>query len=290
MTAATVLITLTGPLQAWGRFARLPALRDTAEHPTFGGVVGLVGNALGMDYTDPVDLLTGLRFAVRADRPGQVIDDFHTAGGGQFPALPGDLADGRPIPNPTPKTATAGKDPWAAAMTRFVYGVPLGLTAGPDGPTAQKNDANPIISTRRYLADAVFTAALTGEPALIDSIAAALTRPARPLFLGRRSCPPTGDLLAAHTADTDPRDALTAHPLHQAAAADPDGSVPCWDTAPPGDTRALQVDDVPAGRFGDRRYRTRWESRHRIRPPQQPAATQQPDFFTGAFTTEQEIR
>ena len=45
---------------------------------------------------------------------------------------------------------------------------------------------------RYYLADAVFLAAVSSEDdALMDRLEAALHRPAFPLFLGRRSCPPT---------------------------------------------------------------------------------------------------
>lgn len=45
---------------------------------------------------------------------------------------------------------------------------------------------------RYYLADAVFLAAVSSDDdALMDKLEAALHRPAFPLFLGRRSCPPT---------------------------------------------------------------------------------------------------
>lgn len=273
---ATVLLTLAGPLQSWGRFSRLPALRDTADHPTYSGVIGLVGNALGVDYTDPVDVLTDLTFAVRADRSGQLLDDFHTSGGGAYPALPGDLANGKPL------RASAAIDPttWDTALARFVYGPPLDLTVDPDGATVAGGNAdNPTVSTRRYLADAVFTMALTGDQALIDAIAAALLRPARPLFLGRRSCPPVGDVLAARTDHTDPVQALTEHPRHPTANT---GPLTCWSTASPGDTRAVQVDDVPVGRFGDRTYRTRWEIRQSLQPPAHEPATEL-DFFTAGL-------
>ncbi len=46
-----------------------------------------------------------------------------------------------------------------------------------------------------YLEDAVFTAALTGPASLITEAAEATRRPARPLFLGRRSCPPAAPVL-----------------------------------------------------------------------------------------------
>lgn len=53
-------------------------------------------------------------------------------------------------------------------------------------------DRNKFITYRYYLADAIFVAAVSGDDdALMDELEAALHRPAFPLFLGRRSCPPT---------------------------------------------------------------------------------------------------
>lgn len=51
------------------------------------------------------------------------------------------------------------------------------------------------LSYRFYLADAVFLAAVEGTPALVEALAEALRRPVFPLYLGRRSCPPSGPLL-----------------------------------------------------------------------------------------------
>jgi CRISPR system Cascade subunit CasD len=48
------------------------------------------------------------------------------------------------------------------------------------------------LSTRHYLADAVFLAAVQGEDALLEGLQEALRRPHFPLYLGRRSCPPVG--------------------------------------------------------------------------------------------------
>lgn len=46
------------------------------------------------------------------------------------------------------------------------------------------------LSTRYYLSDAVFIAAVCGEDSLMEALDQALRRPAFPLFLGRRSFPP----------------------------------------------------------------------------------------------------
>lgn len=74
----TLLIPLAGPMQAWGSRSRFDD-RDTHAEPTKSGVLGLVCAALGRPRTDSLDDLNALRFGVRADAPGRVATDFHTA-------------------------------------------------------------------------------------------------------------------------------------------------------------------------------------------------------------------
>lgn len=50
------------------------------------------------------------------------------------------------------------------------------------------------LSYRQYLADAAFLAVVDGREDLLSGLADALERPAFPLYLGRRSCPPVGRL------------------------------------------------------------------------------------------------
>lgn len=57
-----------------------------------------------------------------------------------------------------------------------------------------RNGKSKPLSTRYYLADAKFVAAVEGTESLVSGIAEALIRPTFPLFLGRRSCPPAGPL------------------------------------------------------------------------------------------------
>lgn len=54
-----------------------------------------------------------------------------------------------------------------------------------------KNSKTSFLSYRHYLADAEFTVGLEGDITLLEEIDAALHSPMYPLFLGRRSCPPT---------------------------------------------------------------------------------------------------
>ena len=57
-------------------------------------------------------------------------------------------------------------------------------------------DKNSQLSTRYYLADAVFLVALASpQKTLLEELEAALRRPAYPLYLGRRACPANPDLV-----------------------------------------------------------------------------------------------
>ncbi|MEU9094759.1 type I-E CRISPR-associated protein Cas5/CasD [Streptomyces sp. NPDC087901] len=150
-----LLLRLAGPLQSWGTHSNYMR-RDTARFPTRSGVVGMLAAGLGREREAPLDDLTALSMTVRVDRPGVVLSDFHTVGGG----LPADE-----------KVITV------------------------DGKRRSEAKGT-LVSKRQYLADAAFTLALTSDDEeLLHLCAAALRDPHWPLFLGRRSCPPEGPVL-----------------------------------------------------------------------------------------------
>lgn len=68
-----------------------------------------------------------------------------------------------------------------------------------DFQTAHSLDGSRVmpLSTRYYLSDAVFLAALQGPPALLEGLADSIRKPTFPLYLGRRSCPPAEPIVAA---------------------------------------------------------------------------------------------
>jgi CRISPR system Cascade subunit CasD len=77
---------------------------------------------------------------------------------------------------------------------------------------------DPQTSSRYYLADAVFLAAIGGDAVLIERVYAALRSPQWPLFLGRKSyvpsnplCDPRGPFEAADIADALKSRPLLAH-------------------------------------------------------------------------------
>ena len=77
---ATLLLRLAAPLQSWGADSKFET-RKTNREPTKSGVIGLLAAALGLRWDDAVGLarLNGMHFAVRADREGSLLVDFHTA-------------------------------------------------------------------------------------------------------------------------------------------------------------------------------------------------------------------
>lgn len=72
-------------------------------------------------------------------------------------------------------------------------------------PTIEKRK---FITERMYLADAIFLVGLEGDKDTLSAIDAALKSPVYPLFLGRRSCPPSGRL-SLGIRDSDLMTALT---------------------------------------------------------------------------------
>lgn len=66
-----------------------------------------------------------------------------------------------------------------------------------DFQTAIRWTAKPVsmpLSYRYYLSDAVFVAAVAGDRALLEGLRSAVRAPAYPLYLGRRSCPPSAQI------------------------------------------------------------------------------------------------
>jgi len=183
-----LLLRLEGPLQSWGGRARWD-VRDTGRIPTKSGIVGLLGCALGYPMGDPrleTELGAGLRFGVRTEAPGRILEDYHTVSG----FLP-----------------TAGG---AYRHSGIKTGTSLDkLRSDPDVEPAT------IVSTRFYLEDAAFLVGLeeTGRaPGVLARCADALRHPAWPLFLGRKACIPSRPVFETLTSEySDLEDAFNKH-------------------------------------------------------------------------------
>jgi CRISPR system Cascade subunit CasD len=155
-----LLLRLAAPLQSWGEHSTFTQ-RDTVRFPTRSGLIGLLACVEGHPRGEPLTRYDTLGFTVRIDRPGTVITDYHTIGGGY------------------PRDATV---PTAEGKRR-------------SSATAT------IVSRRLYLADAVFCVAITATAERVAELALALNSPRWQPYLGRRSCPPDQPLLLRTCAD-----------------------------------------------------------------------------------------
>lgn len=152
---STLLVRLAAPLQSWGIDSRFET-RRTERIPSKSGVIGLVAAALGLRRDADLSDLCGLRFGVRVDRDGELLRDFHTA-------------RRLIIKNERNKK---DKDNDADNEERVKY--------------------DTYVTHRYYLSDAIFLVGLESDDTeLLEKIDDALHNPVYPLFLGRRSCPPT---------------------------------------------------------------------------------------------------
>lgn len=180
-----LILRLAGPLQAWGG-PTLDRHRPIRPYPGLSALAGLLANAGGWSHREASRLnqLSGaIRYAVREDQAGVVVTDYQTAFLG-YEAL------GRRRPGWTP-----------------------------DGPEGREGSAakDSHILVKAYIADARFTVALRLEPVSSDlpneaELANWLRRPARPLFLGRSSCPPGEPLFVGIASAPTAVEALAQHP------------------------------------------------------------------------------
>lgn len=126
-------------------------IRKTEREPTKSGVVGLLAAALGLRQDDTAGLQP-----LCGLRFGVRVDREGSL-----------LTDFHTAGNPTPQQVRAAR-------------------------RAGAKQGKPYVTYRHYLADAVFLVGLESEDeALLQKLAWALGHPVYPLFLGRRSCPPT---------------------------------------------------------------------------------------------------
>ena len=129
---------------------------------------------------------------------------------------------------------------------------------------ARQGERTPIsVSTRHYLADAVFLAAVQGDIALLEALREALRRPHFPLFLGRRSCPPVGRLdhgIREGTAvEALVQEPWHAAPLFQEKWNRPEALLDLVADCDPGEPAAELVRDEPLS-FDPRHRQWEWRS------------------------------
>jgi len=241
-TRPGLILHLAGPIQSWGERSKFNE-RDTGRAPTRSALLGMIASALGYSRGASITDLNSLQFAVRTDRPGSVLRDFHTVGGGLPRAQ-------------TVATAEGGR---------------------------RAADAATLVSTRYYLQDAAFTVAVTtseDDTALLSRCATALQNPHWPPYLGRRSCPPA---IPVFITDTDDAWGLLMRlPLHRQRLIGQDSHVavqfwadqpldglpmaPGWKPAGSATSSSVQDDPVSFAAV-DREFRRRTLHRRTLHAP-----------------------
>lgn len=152
--------------------------------PALSMIAGLFANALGFDHADhdaTQHLQRRIRYAVRADRPGEALRDYQTVDLGQDFMVDTGWTTRGVLEERGSGEATSG--------THIRY--------------------------RDYWADALFLVAVEladGTPTL-ENISHALDWPARPLFLGRKTCLPSVPVRWKQVEATGLLAALTREPL-----------------------------------------------------------------------------
>lgn len=195
-----LLLRLDAPLMSFGA----PVVDERGKIQPFPAqslLTGLLANALGVDRGEHEKLerlQRRLRYAVREDRRGQKITDFQTV----------DLT--------TPH------------MSEYVW-----TTAG---AKKRRTGKDREILYRDYWADAVYTVALTLDPAsespTLADVSSALSHPARPLFIGRKTCLPASSLHMLCAKAENLVEALQNAPLVACADKPDDQKYSMWWPAP----------------------------------------------------------
>ncbi len=187
-----LLFQLYGPWCAWGEVA-VGEVRPSETRPTRSALLGLLAAALGIRREEQARLdalAAAFRFAVVVDAPGVPEVDYHT------------------VQTTAPRRGRV-------------------FRRRADQLALPRHELETILSQRHYRADALYRVAVSrgegGEAPSLDELAAALRRPAFPLFLGRKSCPPAAPLAPRVLAATD---LLAALALLTEPGGEPAGPLP----------------------------------------------------------------
>lgn len=168
----SLLLRFAGPAQSWGGPSLFVDRIGTELIPTRSGTLGLLAACLGAPRGQWPEWLDTTRLRVRVDRPGEPGEDFHTV---------------NPVPerqsehyNRLRAFSILKKAPEGRPGEVFVRNGKGDTWAG--GQTA--------VTTRRFLADALFLVAIEHDTHLGELVAA--TRAPRFVpYLGRKAYPPS---------------------------------------------------------------------------------------------------
>ena len=162
-----LVLRLEAPLMSFGGVA-IDQVRPVRDFPAASMLTGMIGNSLGWRWSDGAahqSIQDRLVFAARLEREGALLTDMQNA-----------------------QLAKDDKG-WTT------HGVPEGRAGASYGAPHRRQ--------RDYHADVSASVALRLEPTdespMLDALADAFDRPARPLFLGRKACVPSRPLLRSES-------------------------------------------------------------------------------------------
>lgn len=220
---ACLLLRFDAPLMSFGGVV-VDQVNPVIAFPGRSMIAGLLANALGWDHRESVKtqaLQDGLRHAARWDCEPVRLVDYHTVDLG-LDAMrdTGWTTRGRREDRGSGEANTGTHQRWRHYWANGCATVAVALAA----PTASDAAALPDL----------------------DRIEQALRAPARPLFIGRKTCMPATPILLRRSASIDLRAALSAEPLAAPfGRRSPERVRACW---PADDTQAdsdtIELDDL----------------------------------------------
>lgn len=161
MNSETLILRISAPLMSWGDRSQY-TLRHTAPDPSRSAIQGLLAAAAGTTRDAKIpDWIINVDMAIRIDRPGQILRDYHTI-------------------NPVPTMYAAAANLDLGDMT-LNQGALLPVVSLANGGAR----INPVITERFYRTDAVYLVAIA-DPA--GNILRALRSPTFTLYAGRKAC------------------------------------------------------------------------------------------------------
>lgn len=213
-----LLLRLDAPLMSFGG-VMVDQINPVDAFPGRALLTGLIGNALGWDHRD-VDALqalqTRLRHASRWDLEPVHVVDYHTVDLGQ------DFMQGTGWTTRGRREDRGSGDATSGTHQRW----------------------------RHYWANGCVTTAVTltepdaSGPDLV-SLESALRHPARPLFIGRKTCIPASPVLIGRRNASTLRDALVAEPLADSRGRRaPERVRACWPIEEGFAAQTIDVDDL----------------------------------------------
>lgn len=215
-----LMLRLDAPLMSFGGVV-VDQINPVDRFPGRSLITGLLGNALGLDHADTVALSAlqrQLRHASRWDVEPELLVDYQTVDLGQdFMQDTGWTTRGRREERGKGDATSGTHQRWRHYWANGSATVALTLVEGTE-PTAGLS---------------------------LDRLESALRHPARPLFIGRKTCIPAEPLLLGRRTAPSLRAALTAEPMAAANGRRAPDRVPaCWPEEEGAGAGVVQFDDL----------------------------------------------